>query len=241
MLIFYYCSYDGSPTGFHIGVIDDSIKQNKLQKLSEKKYKHSQFISNCLESGLVRSGFGRIPKTSSDETPAYFVLKKKLVNIINDCKYYMNIAIISWKWEEFYKLVSGDLSEEELASKISKSIIINKECFFGYDIDISMLHEITTLSFKNVCNITNSNWIKHIQENDVMYLTLSQKMSDLSILKDSLGLTSKEKGFGHIETESGIMVCYEKKSCASRILKIDFLLAIMVIILVLIILLQILL
>lgn len=238
MILYYYCSYDGSPVGFQIGFIDTKHIEDGLQKIPEQNYKKGIFIANCLESGLIQSGFGVVPQKDEEKKPLYFIIKKKLLHKENEKNYYINIAFISKKWDEFSTLLHGDCPEDKITATIGSSIIINKDSTFGYDIDVSKVDDIRALSFKNVCGLVDDDWLKKIEQDNILYLTLSTASPDLDLLKKMLGLKSTEKEFFPLGKDGEKMVCYGKKGVASRSTILYLLLAaiimIMVIILILI-------
>lgn len=232
MILYYYCSYDGSPVGFQIGFIDTSHTEDGLQKIPEQNYKKGIFIANCLECGLIQSGFGVVPQKDEEKEHLYFIIKKKLLFKENEKKYYINIAFITKQWNEFSALLDGDCPEDKITATIKSSIIINKDSVFGYKIDTSKVEDILALSFKNVCGLVEDDWLKKIEQDNILYLTLSTASPDLESLKNMLGLKSTEKEFFLLGKEGKRMVYYGKKDVASRSIIVSLLLAVIIIILI---------
>ena len=232
MIIYYYCSYDGSPTGFHIGSINALEPQRNLKKIKDKS---GRFIERCFESGLVRSGFGVIPRKNPEDQPTYYIIKKKLRHKKEDCNYYINIAVTTDKWGEFEKLMEGNTSEEELTINIMKSIELEKSNDFGYCINFETIPTIVNTSFRGVCNVKNDDWINNVKNKKTMYFMLSTSTPDLELLKSNLHLTSEKKEFVLLNDETGRMVCYQKKEIANRGKVFLFLLALLIIMIIIIV------
>lgn len=212
MKIYYYCSYKGSPVGFRIGYIDleNNDQASDFCDLSDQKI--DPFIRRCLETGLVRSAFGRIP-TESGEFSSFFLLKKKLKGKKQDVDYYMNIAITCEKWKEFHDFMQDGMTETNLASAILDSIEINtNDKLFCYQVNRKKLDKVMKTAFGDICSC-NSDFLEKVRHRKIIYFTLATATPDLELLKENLGIKEEELEFEKISGYEGIdnMFCYGKK------------------------------
>lgn len=221
MKLYYYCSYDGSPSGFRLGKAELN-EENEIQELSDMQI--NPFIRRCFETGLVRSAFGKIPEGSGESK--YFLIKKKLTGIKENCKYYMNIAIVCESWIEFNKLMQEGGSKEQLTEAILRSIQQDKSSEYGYCIRNQQALEVFEQFFGTVCGSTKQ-YLDDIQKDNSIYFTLSSSSPDLESLEQSLKLNevinNENKEIKKVEDK---VYRYGKKTKANNGKKIVTLLAI---------------
>ncbi len=224
MKIYYYCSYDDSPTGFHIGTLS-SDSQKELCPLSEEGI--NSFIRYCLECSLVRSAFGVIPQSDK-----YFLLIKKMEAIKDNRKYYLNIAFEIDNLSEFvHMFYSNNKTQEELAEKISESVVnsisLDPKNAFGYQVLGKKLQEVrkSAWSCEDIKEI-----LMDIKEENSAYFTLSTSTPDVEFLKDSLHLP--EGDAYRFKQRSGKVWKLGKKASASVPLRHGITLAVITAILV---------
>ena len=209
MKVYYYCSYDGSPVGFHIGRVDYSVPQENLLELKDKEI--DPFIRCCFESGLIRSAFGKIPNNNN-----YFMLKKKLTGKKEEDSYYMNIAIISEDWDEFVQLMQAGSNEEELSDAILDSIKLDKTSAFGYCIDTEKFSKIISMKYGKICGC-NDNYLNQVKQQEAFFMTLSTATVDEDVLLNNLGLSKEiQNGLAELEKKSEKFFCYQKKRVVSN-------------------------
>ena len=209
MQIYYYCSYEGSPAGYHIGRITDSSCDNGLQELSIDKI--NPFIRQCFEIGMIRSGFGEIP--GSVETPQqYFLLKKKLTAIKTNVKYYINFAIVTGDWEEFKTLMKKENTEAEIINNFLESIEPAPLFYFGYRIRTERLKKISSCGYGGICEWINHKYLKMIEQSNALFIETSTDKPDIEALEQSLMLKSKIEDRNLERSKiAEKLFCYKKK------------------------------
>jgi len=179
--IYYYCSYDGSPAGFHIGTIDcEKQPENIYQDLTEinSSIPADNFIRLCFETGLVRRAFGAIP-SNEDNIHNYFILLKKLTGKKDGCNYYMNIAITTTDWEEFEALTrtgSSNNGQNNLPDAVLGTISTDKTNSFGYCINTSRLEDIQKIHSGSILGC-KSPYIKLVKNENTFFILSSSTPS----------------------------------------------------------------
>lgn len=213
MKLYCYCSYDGSPVGFQMGVCQwDNAAKGRLNLSKEGV---DPFIRACFESGLVRGGFGRIPNRAESE---YFLLVKKLNHAKETIQYYINVAITSNNWSDLVRMVNGD--SQALAKEIAQGMQPSSENEFGYLLDATGWENIT---FGNLCDSTPQ-MRRDVSENGSMYLALStSNMERLTALADEIAL-GKNPSWCLAPHEKNV-VRYGKKALAGKRMRRALLLA----------------
>ena len=127
MILYYYCSYDGSPVGFNIGSIEASSVKISTE-LNESTI--PEFIKDCFESGIVREAAGKLPNQDVNQ---YFALKKNMTAEKNNKKYYINIAVV-YNYDDMRINQPSQVISRNFQKKICNTIIPSDSNKFGYTV-----------------------------------------------------------------------------------------------------------
>lgn len=209
MQIYYYCSYDGSPSGYHIGKVEDSSYNNELQELSSDKI--DPFIRQCFEHGTVRNGFGRIPDNENMQSQ-YFLLIKRLSIVKNEVRYYINLAIVTDRWEQFEKLMRKENTEERIAAEILESMESDNHSYFGYRIYTDRIQKISSCGYGEIFAYKKQEYMKEIEQNKALFIETSVNGNEIEELERKLGLI-KDKNIERCRITERLF-CYKKKKSA---------------------------
>ena len=206
MQIYYYCSYEGSPAGYHIGKVETSSYDIDLQEPSCDKI--NPFIQQCFENGIVRGGYGKIPESAD----VYFLLKKKFTATKENVKYYINFAIVTDEWTEFEALMQKGNAETEIINNYLESIKPDTLFYFGYRIQTEKIKKISSCGYGSIFNI-NHDYLKMVKQKDAVFIETSTGVPDMETLEKNLQLRKKidEKGIERCKIEEKLF-CYKKKT-----------------------------
>lgn len=209
MQIYYYCSYEGSPAGYHIGKIKGSSCDKELQELSDDDI--NPFIRQCFENGMFRSGFGKIPEDTNAQQQ-YFLLKKKLTAMKENVKYYINFAIVTGNWEELKTLMEKENTEKEIVNNFLESIEPAPLFDFGYRIRTAQLKKISSCGYGGICEWINPKYLKIMEQSNALFIETSKEKPDIEALEENLMLKSKIEN-RNLERDkiTEKLFCYKKK------------------------------
>lgn len=167
MKIYIYCSYQSSPVGFKLGVIQYDLSNGEYYIPSDKDIE--PFVQNSFEEGLIKKVYGRIPKIEK-----YLLLIKKLQGMtIDNISVYMNFAFEFDDVNEFDTFMNNYRNnysnDEDLAKILVEAIIPDRNIKdFALKINASILNEfVNKLLIKNersTSSINNVNKNKLIVE-----------------------------------------------------------------------------
>lgn len=217
MKLYSYCSYDGSPTGFRLGVCERGKVQGDMCALTESGI--DPFVRACFVNGMVHSGLGKIPNR---EKESYFLLVKKLVDKQGDSQFYINLAVTADKWREIESMLNGDLKATE--KLIAQKIIPMEGDKFGYHLKADIWD---SLEFGNLCGYCEE-MQQHILKDENLYLKLrTVQIDNLQTLTRQLGLD--KQSLWCLSPYKNNVVCYRKKCPASKQSKILCLLAVIMV------------
>ena len=206
MQIYYYCSYEGSPAGYHIGKVETSSYDIDLQEPSCDKI--NPFIQQCFENGIVRGGYGKIPESAD----TYFLLKKKFTATKEKVKYYINFAIVTDEWTEFEALMQKENTETEIINNYLESIKPDTLFYFGYRIQTEKIKKISSCGYGSIFNI-NHDYLNMVKQKDAVFIETSTGVPDMETLEKNLQLRKKidEKGIERCKIAEKLF-CYKKKT-----------------------------
>lgn len=158
MKIYIYCSYQSSPVGFKLGVIqyDSSNKQYYIPSNKDIE----PFVQKSFEEGLIKKVYGKIPKLEK-----HLLLIKKLQDMIiddneNTIPVYMNFAFefddVN-KFDTFMNNYRNNYSNnEDLAKTLARAIVSDRSIEdFALKINASKLNEFVDKLIENERNISS--------------------------------------------------------------------------------------
>lgn len=208
MQIYYYCSYEGSPSGYHIGKIQVDSCTHELQELNNDKI--HPFIRQCFEDGRIRAGFGKLPERDGNQQK-YFLLKKKLNATRNGIKYYINFAIVTKIQAEFEKLMLKEGTEKEIINYFLESIEPDKLFYFGYRIRTEKIQKLSSCGYGKMFAYAKQDWIKKIEQNSALFIETATENTDEEIKELEEKLELIEKNMERRITKKEKLLCYKKK------------------------------
>lgn len=204
MKVYCYCSYTGSPVGFHIGSL--TYQPNRNGNYTLQKENIPSFIKRCFEQDMVRKGFGKLPGSDS----GFFLLVKKLAaegsGGLEASKYYINLALVTENIEEYgqwFQLNAEDASQG-IAEAAKAMMEIDRSSEFGFTIRPEALTSLLRHSFGSLFPV---NLINKPPKEANLELAISRNGNEI---KEVLGLHDPDMTFYSVP-DAPKWVCYRKK------------------------------
>ena len=214
-----YCSYDGSPVGFVYGATDitQPTETTQTESLVLKKGTNT-FIKRCFESGLIRYVQGIIPHTKDK----VLLLKNLKASGEDGTRRYMNFALVYGEGDKYLTpKLATPFNADLLSKELAKTLIIDRNNEFGYQLDASVLH---TFLDENLTFPYDSHAGTHQSDDNVCYINTLPGTRVAEISSD-LGMRADEFSLDHSTGNETVFRSPAKKSHASSYLKTIVLLA----------------
>lgn len=183
MEVYYYCSYTGSPVGFQLGRLDFASG-----KLSDEGI--PPLIRRCFSRGMIRKACGFLP-----DAEKYFVLVKDLtakrLTAADAEEYYLNIAFVSERLEDYQKwLSSEDVAQQAVADKIRDTMSLRGDPVFGFTVHMEQAQKLFDLPvgtlFKGILPKEHTTYFQVLSSNispDELQSTLNLSNDDCVLEK----------------------------------------------------------